>query len=436
MLFQKINVIDETFTERKGLWLGTEGDRITYLSDRAPERPERFGEVYADCEGKLLIPSFCSAHTHMPMALLRGYGENEPLMSWLTKKVFPFEAKLRAEDVYYATLLAAAEAFRLGMVCASEMYFFGESMAKAVLESGMKSNCCLSVSAFGEEHYRELPIFRENEALLRDYDGAGEGRFRVDFCLHSEYTTTERVVREVAEAAGAAGKRIQLHLSETAGETEACRERHGGLSPAEYMNACGVFENPVTAAHCVHVSERDVEILKEKNVSVASCPKSNLKLASGIAPVTRMLRAGLNVAVGTDGVASNNNLNMLEEMKIFNFLQKYKEEDASVISPAQSLYAATRAGFLSQGREDSGLIREGFKADLAVIDLDQPYVSPCGDGLNGLVYSACGTDVCLSMCDGRVVYRDGSYPTIDIEKVKAEVRASRARILGELGEHE
>lgn len=436
MLFSKVNLIDENFIERKGFYLGTEGDRITYISSSAPERPERFGEPCPDCEGKLLIPAFCSAHTHLPMNLLRGHGENESLMNWLNRKIFPFEARLKAEDIYHATLLAAAEAFRFGMVSASEMYFFGESLARAVLDSGMKANCCLNVVAFGEEHYSELPVFRENEALIRDYDGEGNGRFIVDHTVHSEYATTERVVREVAEAAAARGKRIQIHLSETAGEVEGCRERHNGLSPVEYMSMCGIFDSPTTAAHCVHVTDRDIEILKEKQVTVATCPKSNLKLASGVAPAYRMLKAGINVAVSTDGVASNNNLNILEEMKIFNLLQKNREEDASVVTPAQSLFAATRAGFLSQGREDCGLLKEGCRADLVLLDMEGPHICPCDDGLTGLVYSACGSDVCLTMCDGKVVYRNGEYPTIDLEKAKAEVRASRARILGELAERQ
>lgn len=432
MLFRNISVLDENYEIKGKMFLGTTGDRISYLSDKEPDNPEIYGEIYEGNGHKVILPAFSSAHNHMPMSLLRGYGENESLMNWLQNKIFPFEAKQREEDIYYSALLSCAEAFRFGLVSVSEMYFFGSAMARAFIESGIKANASVSLAWQGPESYYELPLFQEQMAMTRDFDGAANGRFRTIFNIHAEYSNTERIIRDAAEKAAEMNKSIMVHVSETAGEVEACRERHGGLTPVKYLNNLGVFNVPATAAHCVHVTEEDMDILHEKNVTVATCPKCNLKLTSGIAPAYRMMKKGINVAVSTDGTSSNNNLNMLEEVKFFSLLQKYRENDPAAVTPKEALYAASRAGFRSQGRSDSGLIRKGFKADLLVLDTDRPYMYPTDSLLSSIIFASCGTDVCLTMSDGTVVYRDGIFPTIDIEKVKYHVESSRNRIISEL----
>ena len=454
MLFSDITIIDENFEVRENCYVGVRDGRIAYIGDAAPkalaearkgsEGPDAgdseglevpdaidFGEIYPG-EGKLLIPAFYNAHSHLPMVLLRGYGENLPLMSWLNDRIFPFEAKMTADDIYWACLYGVAEMLRYGIAGTSEMYIKQDPLGRAFLESGVKANFCVSVTSFDEVPYRDRPVFREARDAQAAYHGAGDGRLKTEFCIHAEYTNKEAVIRDLAAAAAENGSTIQVHVSETRGEVEGCRERHGGKSPVAFLAECGVFDVRTTAAHCVHVDADDISILREKGVTVATCPKSNCKLASGIAPIADMLAAGVNVAIGTDSVSSNNNLNMLEEMRFMNLLQKARTGDPTLITPAQTLYAATRAGALAQGREDCGLIKEGFAADLAVLDIDLPTMKPVHNLLNNLVYSAAGSDVVLTMVDGEVLYRDGNFPALDIERIGAEVETSRKRILSEL----
>ncbi len=428
MLFKNITIVDENFEIKENRFVGVKGDRISYIGEKEPE--EDFGEVY-DGKNKLMIPALCNLHSHLPMVLMRGYGEGLPLMDWLTTRIFPFEAGLNDNDMYYGCLMGIAEMLRFGIGITSEMYLSQNPLCRALLESGAKANVSRCVSCFDPEmSYYDMPQYNEVLEAIREFDGADNGRIHAEFSLHSEYTTTEKTVRELAEAAKKHGSSIHIHVSESAGEVEECKARHGGRSPIKYLSDCGVFDVPTVAAHCVHIDDEDIEILKEKNVSVAANPKSNLKLASGVSSVAKMIKAGVNVGIGTDSVASNNNLNMLEEMRFFNLMQKGINYNSVLISPAETLYAATRAGALAQGRSDCGLIKEGFKADITVLDTDKIYMKPVHDMLNNLIYSAQGNDVVLTMVDGRVLYDNGEYTTLDIEKIVYECEKSRLRILG------
>lgn len=430
MLFANIDILDEQFQHHTRQYVGVIGNKIAYIGAEKPA--EDFGEVY-DGTGKLLMPGFVNAHSHSAMTLMRGYGENLALSDWLHTRIFPFEAKLDSEAIYNGTMLAAAEMLRFGIVSTTDMYFDGEAVSRAVLESGIKMNFSLSTTCFDGRGARELPVYQEILDTLHRFHGAGEGRFLLDLALHSEYTTTPRVVEDMAEIAKETGLHMQLHLSETQAEHEACKQRHGGRTPACYFYDAGVFDTPTTAAHCVWLEDEDLDILKEKNVTVASCPVSNLKLASGFCRAPQMLTRGINVALGTDSVASNNNLNMLEEVKLFATLFKATTGDPTAITPQEALYAATRAGALSQGRADCGLLKEGFRADLIVLDLrNKPYLRPCHNMANNVVFSAMGTDVCLTMVDGKVLYHDGIYTTLDLEAVARRAEESVEKILKQL----
>jgi len=430
VLFKNIGIIDENFNFRPGCFVGIKDERIAYIGDCAPDAD--YGESY-DGVGKLLIPGLYNAHSHNAMTLMRGYAENEVLDVWLNKHIFPFEARLDNEAVYNGAMLAAAEMLRFGVVGCTDMYFDAEANARAVLESGIKMNMALPMTCFDDSELKELPIYRQIMQVVPKYNGAGGGRLKTDLSIHAEYTSTEKTVGQMAALAKELGLNMHLHLSETRAEHEECKARRGGRSPAKYFLDNGAFDVPATAAHCVWVEEEDMEILLEKGVTVASCPVSNLKLASGFCPAPRMLEKGINYALGTDGVASNNNLNLFEEMKLAAILFKGSTGDPTAVSARQALYACTRAGALSQGRQDCGLIKEGFRADLAVLEVQgRPYMHPCHDMLHNLVYSAQGSDVCLTMADGRVLYRDGVYTTIDIERVIANAEISVNRILKEL----
>ena len=424
MLFHDITIIDENFEVREHQYVGTKGDRIAIISDRLPIEP--YGEVY-DGKGKLLLPSFYNCHSHLPMALMRGYGENLPLSRWLNERIFPFEANWTDEDMYHACLIGAAESLRYGIGATREMYLSLPPLGKALTESGMKALFSRCAFGFGGATYEEQPIAAANEEAREQYAG---GRVRFEYSLHAEYTTNEKVVRSLAEIAKKNNCSIHVHVSETKSEVEECKARHDGKSPVRYLADCGLFDVPTGAAHCVWVDSDDIAILKEKGVTVAANPKSNAKLASGISPVTEMLAAGVNVAIGTDSVASNNNLDMVEEMRFFNLLQKARTLDPTVISAKETLYAATRAGALAFGLADSGLVKEGFKADLAVMDISTVNWFPVHDLLNNLIYSASGSNVVLTMVDGNTLYRDGSFSTIDVERTEFWAERARKRMLG------
>lgn len=427
MLFANIDILDEELVHQKGRYVGVKDQRIAYIGPDAPA--EDFGETY-DGSGRLLMPGFVNAHSHSAMTLMRGYGENMALADWLSRRIFPFEARMDEEAVYNGTMLAAAEMLRFGIVSTTDMYFHLGAVSRAVLESGIKMNFGLGLTCSDDRGIRDLPAFQELQEGLAQHHNAGDGRFRLDAGIHGEYTSTPRVVEEMAAFAKEKGLNLHVHLSETRGEHEACKKRRGGRTPARYFHDAGVFDVPATAAHCVWIEGEDFDLLREKNVTVACCPVSNLKLASGFCPALRLLEGGVNVALGTDGMASNNNLNILEEVKLFSTLFKATAGDPTAISPRQALHAATRAGALAQGRGDCGLLKVGNRADLIVLDLQgRPYLRPCHDMLNNIVYSAQGTDVCLTMVDGRVLYRDGVYTTIDLEKVLRDTEASVRRIL-------
>lgn len=431
MLFERIGIIDENFAFQKDCWVGIAGDRIDYVGPCAPDNAEDYGERY-DGTGRLMIPAFYDAHAHAPMTLLRGYAENLPLQQWLFDRVFPFEAKITAEDCYWATLLACAEMARFGVVGFSDMYYHMQEGARAALDAGLKMNLSDTLIAGNGESLFDLPLHAHNVSLLDEWQGAGKGRIVVDCNVHAEYTSHPGAVSQVIAFAAEHGLRMQVHMSETKLEVEECRQRHAGLSPVQYFAELGMFELPTTAAHCVWVTDEDMDILAAKGVFVAANPASNLKLGSGIAPYGAMLERGVRLCLGTDGMASNNSHDMMQDMYLLALLPKGATHNPAVLTPAEALRAATRMGALSQGRDDCGLIALGAKADLAVLDVTGPSWAPMTDPLVNLVYSGNGGDVCLTMSDGRVVYRDGAWPTIDVERAKAEVSARTNRIIAEL----
>lgn len=430
MLFANINILDDNFQHQPGCYVGVKDGVITYIGKDAPA--DDFGEVY-DGAGRLLMPGFFNAHSHSGMTLLRGYGENLSLADWLHQRILPFEAKMTGEDIYNGTMLAAAEMLRFGVVSTTDLYFNAQAIRQAVLDSGIKMNLGLSVACLDDKGFEDLPIYGELVDALSSCHGAADGRLLMDAGLHAEYTSTQRVAEGVAAFAKDHQLNLHVHLSETAAEHEACKQRHGGRTPARYFHDIGFFDRPASAAHCVWLEDEDFDILAEKGVTVASCPVSNLKLASGFPKAPCMLKKGINYALGTDSVASNNNLNMLEEVRLFATLFKATTGDPTAITPQQALYAATRAGALAQGRADCGLVQEGFRADLIVLDLrNKPHMYPHHDMVNNVVFSAQGSDVCLTMVDGRVLYRDGIYTTMDVERVIANANASTENVLRQL----
>lgn len=429
MLFENITIMDENMVQQNNMFVGIEGNRIDYIGEQKPEKD--YGSVY-NGKGKLLMSGFYNAHGHSAMTLMRGYGENMSLQDWLNKRIFPFEANLDGEAVYWGTLLAMAESIRYGIVSTTDMYYFCDDMIRAVLDAGCKSNMGRGVVNFADEDLYQIDAFREMKSTFENFHGAGDGKILVDMSLHAEYTSNPKTVLQMADYTRSIGANMHVHVSETKGEHEECKKRHQGQTPVAYLNNLGLFDTPTTAAHCVWIEGDDFRILKEKGVTVASNPISNLKLASGVCNVPKLLKEGIRVAIGTDSVASNNSLNFMEEMKVFAISSKEKYEDPTAVTPEETLLAATLSGALSQGRKDSGSMKVGYKADLIVLDIDQPHMVPVYHLANNLVYSASGSDILLTMVDGRILWQDGEYKTIDIEKTMAEAQNAAFRILKQL----
>lgn len=428
MLFKNISILDENFEIKHHMNVGTDGVHIDYIGSELPEKD--YGRVY-EGEGKLLMCAFYNAHGHSAMALMRGYGENMVLQDWLNKRIFPFEDKLDSNSVYWGTLLSMAESMRFGIVSTSDMYYFIDDMVKATLDSGMKGNISRAIVNFDDSDVWQLPSMQEMKRTFEAYHNTEGERIKMDVSIHAEYTSRPSAVTAVSEYGKEAGTRMHIHVSETRSEHEECKQRHG-KTPIQYFNDLGAFDLPAIAAHCVWIEGEDFDIIKEKGVTVAANPISNLKLASGVCNVPELLKRGINVAIGTDSVASNNSLNFFEEMKVFAMISKMMYHDPTVVTPEQTLRAATRGGALAQGREDCGLLKEGFRADLIVVDVDKPNMYPVHNMINNLVYSASGTDVVLTMADGKVLYENGEYLTLDICRTIREAENATQKILSML----
>ncbi len=429
MLFKEIAILNKDFVIEKDMYVLIEGEVIKYIGKTMPDG--YVGEIY-EGKGKLLMSGFYNSHAHSPMTLMRGYGENLALQEWLNERIFPFEDKLDSHSVYWGTTLAMAESIRFGIVSSSDMYYFIDDMAGAVIDSGAKANISRAIVHFDDSDVWQLPSMKEMARTFEAYHNKAGGRIRMDMSIHAEYTSNPMAVEAVSSYAKDKGANMHIHVSETRLEHEECKLRRNGMTPVEYFDSLGALDVPTTAAHCVWIEENDLQILKERNVTVAVNGVSNMKLASGVCNVPKLLAMGINVGIGTDSVASNNSLNFFEEMKVFAMASKMAFADPRAVTPTETLRAATVAGAAGQGRFDCGRIEEGCKADLIVIDIDRPNMYPVHNMLNNLVYSASGSDVVLTMVDGQVLYRDGEYKTIDIERTIYEVENATQRILASL----
>lgn len=376
-----------------------------------------------DCTGKLLTPAFYNTHCHAAMTLFRGIGEDLPLQSWLETKIYPAEDRLTTESVRVGSELAIAEMIRSGTVSFSDMYFFCEETAKAALDIGVKANVSRCLVSFSDDAtIKGDSRFLEAVRLVDEYHGAGDGRIRVDMSVHAEYTNREGYLREVAEYTHERDLGMQVHVSETEREHEECKTRHCGKTPVEFLTDCGILvpgkNGTATAAHCVWVTERDMEIMAENRVTVAHNPVSNLKLASGVAPVHKMLERGVNVGLGTDGAASNNALSVLRELQTAALIHKGVTRAADVIKMSDICKMAWNSGALSQGRPDCGRIEVGARADIVLFDLDALNNIPMYDPYATIAFSAHDCDVYMTMCDGKILFEDGEYKTLDVEKLR------------------
>ena len=410
-------------------YIGIDGGKIVYLSDVPPLTKVYREKDATDC---IIMPGMINAHTHVSMSSMRGWADDYALQDWLFNYIFPVEGRHTPDTIYVSAMLGMAEMIRCGTISITDMYMQIPFVAQAAQEAGIYANISNGATCFDAANYDFATdgVTRQMEEMLEKYHGADDGRIRLDASIHAEYTSFPKLWQANAAFAAKHGLNMHVHLSETAKEHEECKARYGGKTPAQVLAENGVFDTRTTAAHCVYVTEEDMALLASKQVSVAHNPVSNLKLASGIAPVAKMLEMGVNVALGTDGVASNNNHDLFEEMKLAAILQKGVSGDPTLLPAHQALKMATRGGAFAQGREkEIGMLKVGYDASLIMLNTDRAHLQPVHDPLSTAVYSARGLDVCMTMVRGKVLYEDGVYRTIDLARIR---HALKDRVIPQL----
>ncbi|MDD2420599.1 MAG: amidohydrolase [Heliobacteriaceae bacterium] len=378
-----------------------------------------------DARNKLVLPGLVNAHTHAAMTLFRSYADDLPLMRWLEEAIWPAEAGLTGDDVYWGTMLAIAEMLKAGVTTFADMYFFMDRVAAAVADSGIRGHLSRGLVGLGPNAEQALA---ENEALFREWHNGADGRVRVWLGPHAPYTCPPDYLKRVMALADRLGTGLHIHLAETRTEVEDIQKQYG-KSPTLLLDSIDLFERPVLAAHCVHLSPEEQAILARKRVGIAHNPESNMKLASGVAPVESLRRQQAVIGLGTDGAASNNNLDLIEEMRQAAFLQKVHLGDPTVMPAYSVLEMATVGGARALGwAEAIGTLEAGKRADLILLNLAQPHLAPRHDLVAHLVYAARGSDVDTVVVDGRVLVRSGKLVGLDEERIMAEAQKRAIRL--------
>lgn len=424
----KIRIYDArilTMVKGEELFTGevhVEDGKITYVGEEQKEVSKKWDREI-DARGNVLLPGFKNAHTHSAMTFLRSYADDLPLQEWLYNRVFPMEAKLKPEDVYWCAMLANLEYLTSGITANFDMYMKNEANAKASVDSGFRTVLCGSINDFGgtvEEIEQEYLHFNEYHPLIS---------YQLGF--HAEYTTK----RETLEGMAALGQKyhapVFTHNSETENEVAGCVERYG-KTPTVFLNELGMFEYGGGGFHCVHMTEKDLSVCREKGLWVVTNPSSNIKLASGIAPIKKMLDMNINLAIGTDGAASNNCLDMFREMFLVTALQKVSLKDAAAVDAMEVLRMATTGGAKAMGLTDCDTLSVGKKADIIMIDLQQPNMQPLNNIAKNIVYSGSKQNVKMTMIDGKILYEDGVFHIgVDVQEIYERANASISRMKAE-----
>ena len=396
------------------LW--TCGKKIEYIGQAKTSDKPFDREI--DCKGNLLMPGLKNAHTHSAMTFSRSLADEYCLNDWLFKAIFPREAKLTPEHVYWYSKLAYAEYLAGGITSCFDMYFHKEASAKAAVETGFRHVCCGAVNDFGgldrlEQEYNDL----------NSYDPL------VSFILgfHAEYTTNEDNLKTISAIAHKYEAPLFAHISETKAEVEGCKERYG-MTPVALFDKLGMFDFGGGGFHCVWFTDEDRDLFAKKGLWSVFNACSNLKLASGITPVYKFIEKDINIAIGTDGAGSNNSLSMFREMYLDTVLSNVETQDAAAVDPFKILKAGTTGGALCMGLNDSDVLAEGKNADLIMIDMNKPSMQPENNVVRNIVYSADNSCVKLTMIDGRILYENGEFTTIDFD----ETRKKCAELLSQL----
>lgn len=399
VLYGEIHVEDDKIT-----FVGTEEEAKGIVTDK-----KTVWDREIDCQDNLLLPGFKNAHTHTAMTFLRSYADDLPLQEWLYNRVFPMEAKLTGEDQYTLSKLGILEYLTSGITANFDMYLDNPFHAQASLDMGFRTVFCGGMNDFGGTIERTESQFHEINAM-GDLVSCQLG-------FHAEYTTKRESIEELAALANRLQKPMYLHLAETKKEVEECYGRYG-MSPVKFLDSLDMFRYGGGGFHGVWMNEEDMEICAEKNVSIVSNPCSNLKLASGIADLCGLLARGVNVALGTDGPASNNALDMFREMYLASVLQKVTKEDASAMDARDVLQMATVGGAVAMGLSECDTLAVGKKADMIMLDMHRPNMQPVNNIVKNIVYSGNKDNVKMTMVNGRILYENGEFLlNEDIEEI-------------------
>jgi len=407
----------------------TQGGVISYVGP-AGQAPDQGDEQVVDASGCVVLPGLVNAHTHLAMTLFRGYADDMVLQEWLEDWIWPAEMRLRLEDVYWGSLLGACEMLRFGVTCFNDMYHMPEQTVQAAIDSGIRA--CPSGVLLGFLPNAEQ-LLEEAVAFVGELKEQAHPRIHPMLAPHAIYTCPDEMLVKVGEGAADTGVSIHIHLCETASEVQDSYDEYGE-SPIEHLNTLGLLDIPMLAAHCIHLSEADIALLAEKQVGIAHCPTSNMKLASGFAPVPELLEAGAVVGLGTDGCASNNNLDMLEEADLAALLHKVHSGDPTVVPAATALAMATRLSAQALGLGDIiGTLEAGKRADIILVDMSSPHLQPPRDPVSHLIYAAHGSDVKTTIIEGQIVMNDGEILTVDEAEVIARATECAVRVADTAG---
>ncbi len=383
-----------------------------------------------DGTNHVAMPGFFNAHAHASMTLVRGWAEDLPLDRWLNERIWVAESALKEEDVYWGAALAACEMIRSGTVAFADHYFWMDRVAEVVERSGMKALLAWCIFGLGPEQEIGGITLERTVDFVQRWQGAADGRIRTILGPHSPYICPSDFLKRVAETAAKLNVGIHIHLAESQEQFDNSLARYG-RTPIAYLDSLGLFDVPVIAAHCIYLTEEDMDILASKGVHVVQCPKTHMKMGMGTTPVPELLSRGVNVALGTDGPASNNDLDMLEVTRLAALSQKFGHRDPKVMSSREVLHLATRNGALAMGFEGSGVLEAGRPADLILFDFDKPHLRPRHDLMANIVHSARAGDISHVIVDGQLLLRDGELLTLDEERILYEAERRAFRIVSQ-----
>lgn len=407
--------------------IAIENGKITYVGKEA-RSPSFKGEHIIDGHGKIAMPGLINCHTHLPMTLFRGVAEDQPLDKWLTETIWSLEANLHPDDIYYGALLGCLEMIKSGTTCFADMYFHEEKVAEAVRKAGLRAVLAQGIIEAGNKERGER-MFKENIDFAKKYCGYANGRVKTQLGPHAVYSCSRELLAKVREAASTLSLGIHIHLAESKEMAKEIKEK-SGFAEVELLENLGFLGPDILAAHCIHLSKKEMALMAKHSVKIAYNPVANMKIAAGVAKIRDLMNLGLTVGIGTDGPASNNSLDMFESMKIAALLQKLGYQDPTVLPAETVVKMATIDGAKALGLESSvGSLEVGKEADLILVDFRKPHLTPMHDPYANVVYSAHGSDVDTVIVKGKILMENRKVKTLDKDEVMRDAEKTAFDLL-------